>query len=442
MSTRIARLAMFAVAVAIAGVVTLLPDAAQSATPSCAGDRATLVGTAGDDVLVGTNGPDVIVGGGGNDIIRGLGGRDILCAGPGQDTLRGGDGADVVLAGCGDDDLNGGAGKDQVDSGACRTHDHDVISAADRGNDVITARSRDVVLSYRSSRTAPVTVDVRAGTAAGSSSGHDRLVFPHLHEGVHIVGSGVRGDILLGGPGPDTLTTAGAGAGIAGRGGEDHLRAAPNRSRVSGGPGSDLIQTAPGKRTQAMAIYGGAGDDTIDARGRTVGAAGGSGNDVLRLRTPLVRGPGLQGGTGRDRVILELTKAHAAGTPYQQVVVDLDAGWVSTQGAFVVGLASIEDATVTDGAAVGGQPAPTARSYVIRGTAGAIALSLLDVASTGVTGRLFGEGGDDELMGGTGDDLLDGGEGTDVGNGRVGQDICLSVETPTNCETVHRDREG
>jgi hypothetical protein len=60
--------------------------------PSCAGKKATIVGTHAADTLVGTAHPDVITGRGGKDTITGLGKGDIICGGPGGDTLRGGPG--------------------------------------------------------------------------------------------------------------------------------------------------------------------------------------------------------------------------------------------------------------------------------------------------------------------------------------------------------------
>jgi poly-gamma-glutamate synthesis protein (capsule biosynthesis protein) len=66
---------------------------------SCAGIRATIVGTAGDDTIAGTDGRDVIVGRDGRDRITGGGGADVICGGHGIDGLTGGPGRDVLL-GC------------------------------------------------------------------------------------------------------------------------------------------------------------------------------------------------------------------------------------------------------------------------------------------------------------------------------------------------------
>jgi Ca2+-binding RTX toxin-like protein len=90
---------------------------------TCAGKKATIVGTAGRDRLKGTPKRDVIAGLRGKDVISGLGGNDVLCGGPGNDKLNGGPGndkllgqggADTLLGGPGRDKLNGGPGKDKV----------------------------------------------------------------------------------------------------------------------------------------------------------------------------------------------------------------------------------------------------------------------------------------------------------------------------------------
>ena len=78
----------------------------------CAGEPATIVGTAGRDVLRGTAGRDVIVARGGADTIRAARGADLVCAGGGRDTVTGGAGRDRLYGGAGPDRLYGGAGRD------------------------------------------------------------------------------------------------------------------------------------------------------------------------------------------------------------------------------------------------------------------------------------------------------------------------------------------
>lgn len=78
----------------------------------CAGQVATIVGTAGADVITGTKGPDVISGLGGDDVITGSAGDDLICGDAGDDTLRGSGGHDMLRGGGGDDTLLGQAGND------------------------------------------------------------------------------------------------------------------------------------------------------------------------------------------------------------------------------------------------------------------------------------------------------------------------------------------
>ena len=78
----------------VAGLAAGAPAAhVQAAVPTCAGERATLVGSARSDDLSGTARRDVIVGGAGDDDINGRGGNDLICGGGDADELRGGLGA-------------------------------------------------------------------------------------------------------------------------------------------------------------------------------------------------------------------------------------------------------------------------------------------------------------------------------------------------------------
>lgn len=70
---------------------------------TCEGERATIVGTDGDDVIRGTGDRDVIHARAGNDVVVRSAGADIICGGKGADELNGGRGRDT---------LNGGGGVD------------------------------------------------------------------------------------------------------------------------------------------------------------------------------------------------------------------------------------------------------------------------------------------------------------------------------------------
>jgi Ca2+-binding RTX toxin-like protein len=88
-----------------------------TATATCEGLPATIVGTDGGDLRVASPGRDVIAGLGGNDTLSGLGGNDVICGGAGKDTLKGGKGKDTLLGQAGKDTLKGGGGKDLCKGG-------------------------------------------------------------------------------------------------------------------------------------------------------------------------------------------------------------------------------------------------------------------------------------------------------------------------------------
>src|SRR3954447_772437 len=67
--------------------------------PTCHGQTATVIGTAGDDTLTGTGKKDVFVGFAGNDTILGLGGDDLVCGAAGNDTVKGAAGNDEIRTG-------------------------------------------------------------------------------------------------------------------------------------------------------------------------------------------------------------------------------------------------------------------------------------------------------------------------------------------------------
>lgn len=101
----------------VLGLALDAPVPPAPAVPTCHGQEATIVGTAGKDVLRGTQGRDVIVGLGGDDVIDGRGGDDLVCGGPGNDVIQGGYGDDRVYGQSGSDVINGGPGDDRISGG-------------------------------------------------------------------------------------------------------------------------------------------------------------------------------------------------------------------------------------------------------------------------------------------------------------------------------------
>ncbi len=112
-----------AAVVATTALFTPTAVSAQTATPLCGGEEATIVGTSGDDYITGTEGNDVIFTAQGNDIILGLGGDDIVCAGQGNDVIVGGQGFDILFGAQGNDVIfaaDGSSVEDRKDSRGAR----------------------------------------------------------------------------------------------------------------------------------------------------------------------------------------------------------------------------------------------------------------------------------------------------------------------------------
>ena len=181
---RTRRTRMAIAAVGIAAALAIGGGSAGQAAPSVC----TITGTTGNDTLTGTGGDDVLCGLGGNDTLDGGGGDDVLLGGPGSDTLR------------------GGAGRDTA--------------------------------SFEGS-TAPVTVDLTAGTASGE--GGDTL-------------SGVEG--VIGSPQADSITGDAGANTLDGGGGDDTIMGgAPPRTgdvvydSTRDGPKNFNVFTKPPCRT-------------------------------------------------------------------------------------------------------------------------------------------------------------------------------------------------
>jgi hypothetical protein len=103
-------------ALSLLSVVVVSSASAQN-VPTCAGKRATIIGTDGPDVLRGTARADVIVGNGGDDRILAGGGNDTICGNAGADYIQGGNGADLIIGGYGNDRLIGSNGNDDIRGG-------------------------------------------------------------------------------------------------------------------------------------------------------------------------------------------------------------------------------------------------------------------------------------------------------------------------------------
>jgi Ca2+-binding RTX toxin-like protein len=207
------------------GPAALLQPAAKAVggAVTCAGEPATVVGTAGDDVLTGTRGRDVIAGLEGDDVVRGGRGDDVLCGDDGADVVRGGRGDDVLrdhVVDSTDQVLDGGPGRDALTFG-WEVREDGQVQRVEMRTDLHEGRAvigdTGVSFPFRSFRSVTALMSV----------GHWE----------------VRGT-----PGPDVFTTA-QYLTVAARGGagRDVLRGSWHDDVLRGGPGRDTAYADRGR---------------------------------------------------------------------------------------------------------------------------------------------------------------------------------------------------
>jgi len=276
-----------------------------------------LVGTEGNDTLTGQATDDAISGNGGNDTLYGRAGNDVLDGGAGDDTLYGEAGNDTLVGGLGNDNMQGGVGDDTFDGGA----GNDVMSGdyhntfqgwyAGTGNDtylfgrgdgqdtiydpdgasgqdkivfkpgvapseVQLVRSGDHLLLKIAGTTDQITVANYFSSDAASGWAIEEIRFTDNLEAVWTI-SDVKAMALQGGASNDTLQGYATDDTIAGNGGNDTLYGRAGNDALDGGAGDDILYGEAGNDTLVGGsgndnMQGGVGDDTFD---------GGAGNDVM-----------------------------------------------------------------------------------------------------------------------------------------------------------------
>ena len=376
-----------------------------------------LLGSSGDDDLTGDGSVNTITGGPGSDTIHGgidLGdtlvggtgaGHDVLsyageatpvvvnfggpgpagtdtasqfeegAGGNGADTLIGDGASNVLRGGPGSDALTGNGSPDTIDGGA----DADVVyGQADAGDNLDGGSGRDL-LTYDGEATA-VIVDLNAAPFLARTD-----IAVNLEDVVGgasndvLAGDGAA-NALSGGPGTDTVSYAGRGAGV-----KVTLDGLSNDGSGAGAEGDNVI---------AENVVGGAGDDRLEGGQAPNDLSGLGGNDVV------IGGGGndaLDGGSGIDMLSYEdrgpAQRVTATLAGVGGGVGEVDA---ATQFELLTGGAGDDNLTGSDG------------DNEIRGGAGA------DVVSgAGGNDTLRGEDGSDAVYGGTGSDALIGAAGND-----------------------------
>ena len=312
----------------VALAVAPVPDAGAART--CLGERATIVGTPGDDTIHGTPGTDVIVGRRGTDDIHGHRGSDLICAGPGgyfdydersfeyqhlyggtgKDTLKGGPSfdwlagdsfADKLLGGAHRDVLYGGSGPDHLNDGAGRGELHgesgdddlaggrsaDTLYANDRGSDTLVGGpGQDYMSMYQSGP--HVRVNLRTGRVRSTLGGRDSVaevedVAGSAHAHNVFIGNRRDNELLV----PEWQDEWKVRMVLIGRGGDDVITTGFGDDLLRGGRGDDELLD-PGGNDRDV---GGRGQDTLDY----------TTNRFVRVRANLATGRAFQG-SNTDRL--------------------------------------------------------------------------------------------------------------------------------------------
>jgi hypothetical protein len=417
----------FIVAVAaLIGTLLVSPASASAGTAvTCAGHRATIVGTSGNDEMFGTPGDDVIAALDGFDAVHGRGGNDIICGGPDGDLLLGDGGNDQLFGGrdtiyrlggqlhAEGDVLVGGLGNDRLGGGS--------DSRRDFGRCTIAANCGRDILSWKTA-TRGVRIDIARGQA---TAGAERDTFTRRN--VQFEGS-TFGDVFSGSQYADWISTHGGPDSVLSYEGADRIvvdaGGAGAAARVFSGPGNDKT-FVHGSRA---IVHAGSGADYIEdsaATANTDQLFGDSGDDTLQARiVPNSPAQRLAGGSGVDTLRVPVS-----------IVQQLDylASWDMSAGDMTVDLPGGDQVAVTadhfENARFGGL------KWTVQGTAGANAIQGQETYGVDFAGL----GGDDTYRGSINDDTFDGGAGTDRSLGTSdGNDTCISVEILDypDCENV------
>jgi Ca2+-binding RTX toxin-like protein len=329
-----------------------------------------IVATEGDDVLTGTAHDDVINALGGNDTVDGAGGDDQIDGGAGADLIHGGDGNDAINGGAGADTLFGDAGDDAF------------FVIVGEGGDTIDGGDGFDYLEL-DGVTAPVVVDLAAGTISGDDIGTLTV------SSIEVVRAGSGDDTLIGGA-TDVVLLGGDG--------NDMLHGGAGADYLEGDGGNDTYIYNLGDGADAIQDWGFDDDTDVLMLGAMISPDGVTytfdGTDLM-----LVIGPAADG-----NAIRLVGQMDGPGSAIEEIhFVD---GTIWTNDMFA-------DAFV--------QSQITPGDDTINGTGGSDVIHA-DSGDDVVWGNdgddaLFGDAGNDGLEGGGGQNVLVGGEGDDYLSG-------------------------
>ncbi len=390
----------------------------QAAAPTCAGERATVVGNGKANNLTGTPKRDVIWAGDGNDKISGLGGNDLICGGGGADRISGGPDDDRIYGELDlyqadafgrfqrkGDTIVPGPGNDVVDPG----YDARAVSP---GIDV-----RPDTISYFGAP-APAVVDLRAVPAVVGADGVDTITIA-AGSPIGFVGTQLN-DVIRGTYKSDRLYGMGGDDQLFGQDGDDVITPDGNESAgadlVDGGSGDDKVVSVAGYDT----LVGGPGVDAITSTSlNRLAIKGGSGGDTVTVPVPGETGFAVVGNGGQDKLRM-VAYANPAIVP--TVRIDQRKGLTKVtrlQPVAVTGKFQSFTEVVL----------PANAKTIYKGTKKG---EVID-ADPDFRAIIKARGGADVLTGSNEKDVLIGGKGFDIGFGKSGRDRCKLIERRKSC---------
>ncbi len=284
------------------------------------GNFTHLHGRSGNDTMTGTSANETFYGGAGNDDVNGIAGNDALYGEAGADTLRGGDGNDTLAGGDDNDrfvfDAAWGidtvtdfvVGAETLDLSATGLQFADLtITQVGAHTEVTDAGGNKIILQNTTASTITAADFVFANIVSGTNNsdtingtaasdhiegldGDDKL---YGHGGNDTLVGGDGRDVLRGGEGDDLLQ---------GGNGDEYLIGDAGADTLDGGDGYDWadyswetvgvsINLATGIHSGGAAegdvllnierLYGGSGNDTLQANDTTTAIRGGAGDDLI-----------------------------------------------------------------------------------------------------------------------------------------------------------------
>jgi len=229
------------------------------------GDSSTVYGGLGADTIdatgaTGDAGVTIFGGNGtndtadGGDAITGVAGADLIYGNGGDDTIVGGGGADTIYGGAGDDDIT---------LGANATGDVVVVYGG-LGEDTISATGLTEGVTIYGGNGSNDSVD--GGDDLTGGDGSD-LIYGNGGDDTIVGGDGDNS--IYGGQGADDITGGADGDLIFGNLGDDTIVSGGGSDTIYGGQGNDDITLGAGTSADEVSVYGGLGEDTVNAASST-----------------------------------------------------------------------------------------------------------------------------------------------------------------------------